>query len=106
MILLRELRRRSVAVMGPVLGMAVTAYFLYNLIEGNRGLLAWLRTTQEIAATKAQVSSLEKKEAGLRRKDYELTPDHLDPDLLDERVRAVLGLVRPGEVVIREPAPK
>jgi cell division protein FtsB len=102
MIVLREMRRRCRAVVGPVLGLAVTGYFLYNLIEGNRGLLAWLRATQEIAATKTAVQGAQKAEAQLRRKDYELSPDHLDLDLLDERVRIVLDRARPNEIVIRE----
>ncbi len=102
MIVLREIRRRLGAVIGPVLGMAVTTYFLYNLIEGNRGLLAWLKTTEEIAAAKAAVGVAQKEEARLRQKDYELSPDHLDPDLLDERVRSVLDLALPDEVVIEE----
>lgn len=102
MIELREIRRRCGAVLGPVLGFALTLYFVYNLIEGNRGLLAWLRTTQEIAATKTAIAAAHKEEAGLKRKDYELTPNHLDPDLLDERVRSVLDFVRPDEIVIPE----
>ncbi len=102
MSVLREMRRRAGSVVGPVLGMAVTAYFLYNLIEGNRGLLAWLKTTEEIAAAKAAVDAGQKEETRLRQKDYELSPDHLDPDLLDERVRTVLDLALPNEVVIRE----
>ena len=32
-----------------------------------------------------------------------LKPDHLDPDLLDERVRATLNYVAPGETVIMQP---
>jgi cell division protein FtsB len=35
-----------------------------------------------------------------------LRPDHLDPDLLDERARAVLNLAAPDEIVIPlTPAP-
>jgi cell division protein FtsB len=33
-----------------------------------------------------------------------LKPDHVDPDLLDEQVRATLNLVAPDEIVIMQPA--
>lgn len=102
MIVLREIRKRCSAVVWPVLGFAVTLYFFYSLIEGNRGLLAWVHTRQEIAATKVALAVTHKEEAALQRKDYELTPSHLDRDLLDERVRAVLGFIRPDEIVIPE----
>ena len=105
MIVMRELRRRAFSIVGPVLGMAVTGYFLYNLIEGDRGLLAWVRTTQEIAATKKTMQDLKAEETALSRKDFELTPNHLDRDVLDERVRAVLDFARPNEIVIREKPP-
>ena len=35
----------------------------------------------------------------------DLSPDHLDPDLLDERVRATLNLVAPNELVIMRETP-
>ena len=47
MMLLRELRRRGRVIVGPVLGMALTGYFAYNLVEG-RGFIAWTRLTQQI----------------------------------------------------------
>jgi cell division protein FtsB len=105
MVVMREIRRRARAVVGPVLGMAVAGYFLYNLIEGDRGVLAWLRTMQQIHAAKAALRVTQKREAELRRKDFELTPEHLDPDLLDERIRSVLDLGLPNEIVIREKTP-
>jgi cell division protein FtsB len=41
----------------------------------------------------------------MTRKVSDLTPDHLDPDLLDERVRATLNLVAPNELVIMRDTP-
>jgi cell division protein FtsB len=105
MVVLRELRRRARLIAGPVFGMALTGYFAYHLIEGDRGLLAWLQLTRQIHAADQQLAALEKRHDALGRKVSELTPDHLDPDLLDQQVRSVLDFAAPNEVVIMRPPP-
>jgi cell division protein FtsB len=104
MILLRELRKRARVVVGPMFGIALTGYFAYNLVEGDRGFIAWTRLTQEMHAEDARLGALRAERAALKRKVSDLTPNHLDPDLLDERVRAILNLVAPNERVIMKPA--
>lgn len=103
MILSREVRRRAQALIGPVLGIALTGYFAYHLVGGDRGLLAWLRLTREIHADNEKLANLRAEHAALDLKVKNLTPDHLDPDLLDERVRATLNLAAPTEIVIMPP---
>src|SRR4029077_4275189 len=104
MIVLRELRRRAHLIVGPALGIAATGYFAYHLVEGDRGLIAWLRLTQEIRTESAKLEAVRAQRQGLDLKVSNLKPDHLDPDLLDERVRATLNFVAPGETVIMQPA--
>ncbi len=106
MIVLRELRRRARFILGPFLGMALTGYFAYNLLEGDRGLIAWLRLTRELHASDAQLAAVQAERTAIDRRVADMKPDHLDPDLLDERVRATLNLVAPDEVVIMRPSPK
>jgi cell division protein FtsB len=103
MILSRELRRRLRPLIGPVVGIALTGYFAYHLVGGDRGLLAWVRLTRQIHAEDAELASLRTAHAALDLKVRNLTPDHLDPDLLDERVRATLNLAAPNEIVIMPP---
>ena len=103
MIVLRELKRRAHFVLGPVIGIALTGYFFYNLIEGDHGLLRWLDLTREIRAENANLETVHAQRAALDLKVSELKPNHLDPDLLDERVRATLNLVAPDEIVIMQP---
>jgi cell division protein FtsB len=99
----RAVRRRARALLGPVLGLALTVYFAYNLVVGDRGLLAWVRTESAIHAENDKLASLKAERAALDLKVGNLTPDHLDPDLLDERVRATLNLAAPDEIVIMPP---
>jgi cell division protein FtsB len=103
MILSRGLRRRAWALVGPLLAIALTGYFGYHLVVGDRGLLAWVRLTREIRAENEKLSSLRAERAVLDLKVRNLTPDHLDPDLLDERVRATLNLAAPDEIVVMPP---
>jgi cell division protein FtsB len=104
MILMRELRKRARVVVGPILGIALTGYFAYNLVEGDRGFIAWTRLTRQIRVEDARLDALRAERAALKLKVSDLTPSHLDPDLLDERVRATLNLVGPNERVIMKPA--
>jgi len=78
----------------------VTGLFLWSGLEGSRGLGALDaaearadRLEEELAALRAERRAAENRVRRLRR-------DYLDLELLDERARAVLGLVRPDEIVI------
>jgi cell division protein FtsB len=104
MILLRALARRSRFLLGPVLGITVTGYFAYHLVEGDRGLKAWLRLNREIGTAATNLEAVRAQRAALDLKVSELRPDHVDPDLLDERIRATLNLVLPDDIVIMRSA--
>ena len=105
MTLLRELRKRARSIAGPALGIALTGYFVYHLIEGHHGLLAWVRLSQEIREETAKLEKVRVQRAALDLKVSDLRPEHVDPDLLDEQVRATLNLVAPGEIVIMQNSP-
>ena len=104
MIVLRELRRRAQFLIGPVIGLALTGYFVYHLIDGDHGLIRWLSLTREIRAENSNLEAVRVQRKALDVRVSDLKPNHLDPDLLDERVRATLNLVAPDEIVIMQPA--
>ena len=105
MVVLRELRRRGRSILGPVLGLSLAGYFAYHLVEGDRGLIAWLHLTQELRTAKAGRDQVLTERAALENRVANMRPDHLDPDLLDERARATLDVAGPNEIVImRQPA--
>jgi cell division protein FtsB len=103
MILPRAWRRRAQALIAPALGIALSGYFAYHLVGGDRGLLAWVRLRHEITAENDKLAGQRAARAALDLKVKNLRPDHLDPDLLDERVRATLNLASSGEIVIMPP---
>ena len=104
MSIVRAMRRRAHLVIGPVLGIALTGYFAHNLVEGERGFKAWLRLNGEIRTATANLEAVRAQRAALEVKVSNLRPEHVDPDLLDERIRATLNLVSPDDIVVMQPA--
>jgi len=101
--LVEEFRRRLRAVTGPALGFALVGYFAYHLCAGERGLLAWLQLSQELRDAEATYSAVHAEERAMENRVSLLRSDHLDPDMLDERARAVLHLGGPNEVIVPLP---
>ena len=100
MSIVREIRRRARLVVGPVLGISLVAYFAYHLVQGDRGLMAWVRLNQEVDHANTTLAAVEAQRSALEHRVDLLRPQHLDRDMLDERARAELDLIGPGETVI------
>jgi cell division protein FtsB len=99
-----EIKRRAKDVIGPVLGFCVVGYFAYHSIEGDRGLVAYLRLTEQIQLARSQLTEVVLERKALEQRVGLLRPNQLDPDMLDERARLLLNLARPDEIVIPDPA--
>ena len=106
MMVLREMRRRGKALIGPLLGLALIGYFAYNLVEGDRGLLAWLRVTQELRSAQKTLAGVTAEREALDRSTSHMRSERVDPDLLDTQVRKTLDVARPDEIVIMQPSEK
>jgi cell division protein FtsB len=100
-----ELRKRARHIIGPVLAATLFGYFAYHAVQGERGLLAWLKLNQQVQETEANYSRIRAERLRLDARVRLLRPESLDPDLLDERARATLGVAHPDDVVIFEAAP-
>jgi cell division protein FtsB len=101
----RRLKRWAGSLIAPAVGVTLTLYFADHIVIGDRGLAAWRRLAVEIHAQDARLTALQTEHKTLERKVYGLSPEHLDRDLLDERVRASLNLVAPNEIVIMRQPP-
>jgi cell division protein FtsB len=104
MVVALELRKRLRVVAGPVLGITLACYFGYHLVEGERGLIAWLRLTQELKQAQATAAATRLERDALDHRVGLLRPDHLDRDMMDERARETLNLAAPNEIVILRPS--
>ena len=88
------------AILGPFLAIALIVYFGLNLMQGDHGLLAWLRRAHQVRAAEVTLAATDSELAKLRHRTDLLKGNHLDPDLLDERARAALDTIGPDEIVI------
>lgn len=104
--MLRAIRHRLRHVMGPLLGLSAVVYFAYHTVEGDRGVLAWMRLKVQINDAEAQLATVTSDRQELAHRVELLRPDHLDPDMLEERARAMLNMGHDGEKVIFEPKSK
>lgn len=99
MLVLDEIRRRGRFILGPILGISLVVYFSYHLVQGDRGLIAWLRLEQQVRQAQATFAEVDAERTTLDHRVNLLRPEHLDRDMLDERARATLNLAAPDERV-------
>jgi cell division protein FtsB len=96
------IQRSARAALGPVLGFCVVGYFAYHSFEGERGLYAYLRLTEEVRTAREHRDDVRAERIALERRVALLRADSLDRDMLDEQARALLNYARPDEIVILE----
>jgi len=97
-----EFRARARYVFGPVLGVCIVGYFVYHVIHGDRGLIAWLQLSQKLKAARLEVSVTEVERQNLEHRVSLLHPGSLDRDMLDERARVMLNYGHVEDIVILE----
>ncbi|MFN3656352.1 MAG: FtsB family cell division protein [Pseudolabrys sp.] len=75
-------------------------YFGVNAFSGEHGLRAQQDLDQQLAAMQQQVAALKAERTLWERRVSLLRSDRIDPDLLDERARALLGLTGPRDLTL------
>ena len=83
--------------------MLFVGYFGVNAYTGNRGLKAKQDLDIQIAELSGELAGLRQSRAYWERRLTLLRPASLDPDMLDERARVLLGYVHPHDVVMPVP---
>jgi len=84
----------------PGLLMLVGVYFTFTAVQGNNGLFQRIQVEAERDRLTAELARLQVQVAQMEILTRRLSDDYLDLDLLDERVRNVLGYARPDEVIL------
>ena len=87
----------------PLLCAMALVYFGYHGVQGDRGLLAWMKRTQQVETAQQDIEILRAERARMAHKVSLLRLDNLDLDLLDERARAVLNLAHRRDFIIVTP---
>jgi cell division protein FtsB len=102
--LAHEVKKRSRAAIAPFLLILMVAYFGISFVHGERGLLAWIRLSDEVGLVQADLADLMVHRTRMEHRIQLLRPNGLDLDLLDERSRALLGFAHKDEIVIYTPS--
>jgi cell division protein FtsB len=84
----------------PLLACGVGGYFVYNLEIGDHGLEARAELERQKQVLEGELAGLEEVKDKLEQDVTLLRPESLDPDMLDERARAILNLAHPDDLVI------
>jgi cell division protein FtsB len=84
----------------PVLGVCVVLYFAYHAVQGDRGIRSLLDYQTKVEQTHLQLAKIRTERKDLEHRVFLLRPDSLDPDLLEERARAVLNFADPNEIAV------
>jgi cell division protein FtsB len=89
----------------PLLACGVGGYFAYNLQIGDHGLKSRADLEKRQAVLAGELAGLKEVRERLERDVALLRPESLDPDMLDERARAILNLAHPDDLVMLKRRP-
>ncbi len=101
--LLVEIKNRARHVIGPLLGVSAVIYFAYHAVNGDRGLVAWLELQDRVQATEETAEDIARQRQAIENRVRLLTPNSLDPDMIEERARIMLNFAYADDIVIPEP---
>jgi cell division protein FtsB len=85
--------------------LALIAYFGFNVLTGDRGLLDARERQARLAADESRLKALRAERIELQQRALLLSDGYLSRDLLEERAHVVLGFADPRDYVIRTPEP-
>ncbi len=84
-----------------IVAFTLGAYFTFAAVQGDYGVFRQVQIRAEAEALRVERDRLYADLGKISNLTSRLSDRYLDVDLLDERVRDVLGYVRPDEIVIR-----
>lgn len=102
MSLIVELRTRARDVIGPMLGVGAVVYFAYHAVNGDRGLMAWIELKDKVVAAETAAHAVAEERRAIANRVGLLHPEHLDPDMVEERARVMLNFAYAGDIVIMD----
>ena len=100
MALLSIFKRILKGVLVPAVFLAVSGYFAWHAVHGERGLMARDKREADIAAARAALQQAETERDAMERRVAGLRGDRLDRDQLEERARSLLNMVGRDEVIV------
>ncbi len=94
------IRQMTLDAILPGVFVCLIAYFCYHAVQGELGLLSYVRLERQKASLEAEAAAVTAQREALEHRVRLLSPEKVDPDLLDELARYELGFAHPDEIVI------
>lgn len=85
-----------------IIGLCLSIYFSYHLIAGHRGYVRLMSLENQIASAQLNQEALIAERAAIEKKVVMMRPGTIDRDLLEERVRFVLGYRAANEINLQQ----
>lgn len=83
-----------------IIGICLSFYFSYHMISGGRSYFRLMALERNVERLNDQYESLHKERVALENKVAMMRPGSIDPDLLEERARVMLGFQHPDELIV------
>ncbi len=91
--------RFLIDILFPTLMLCWAAILVYSAIVSDTGYRALASLEREVEERTLEVDALRARRQALEKRADLLNSKSLDPDLIEERIRSVLGYSREGDVV-------
>ena len=97
----RELKRRARDSVAPLIFASLVVYFGWNATKGDLGLKAYAMRQADLVVAQSNLARAQAEFDAWETRVNALRLNHLDTDALDERVRAMLNLSDPNDIVVQ-----
>ncbi len=101
--MLREIKRRLMALVPPAIFLAITWYFAWGALHGARGLEAQAAERAQLAKAQQDFAAVDAARAQWETRVAALGDKSIAPDMLDAEARQVLNLSDPADLVVKLP---
>jgi cell division protein FtsB len=99
----RGVKRRVRSAVAPCLFLSLAGYFLWSATQGDHGLNAAAERQAMLENARIDVVRADAERAVWERRVGAMRAKNLDRDALDERVRAMLNLSDPADIILLYP---
>ena len=97
------MRRRARYILPAAFCAVVVGYFTYHSVQGEKGIHSYLKINREVRDAQDHLKKMQFVRLELEQRVKGLRDTSLDLDLLEERARIVLNLMRDDELLIHFP---
>lgn len=87
-------------VLVPAVMVCWAAVFIYNAVASDTGYRALAIARADVAKKTSELDKLQARRIALEKRADLLSSRSLDPDMIDERIRNILGYSRDGDIVV------